>query len=138
MLELIDEYKEKGASFGFETTLAGKKWLSLFKELKSAGYKIYIFFLDTASIELAVKRVRYRVESGGHDIPEETIRRRYVRSRRNFWYNYKKLAEDWYLFNNSGKRAELIANNLKNSFNVLNHKYYDFFLSSISGEIKYE
>jgi len=108
MLELIDEYRGKGVPFGFETTLAGKKWVSLFQELKQAGYKIFIFFLDTASVELAVKRVRYRVESGGHDIPEETIRRRYMRCRRNFWYNYKELADSWYLFDNSGKQPELM------------------------------
>ena len=134
MLELIDEYREKGVPFGFETTLAGKKWLSLFKELKAAGYKIYVFFLDIASVELAVKRVRYRVESGGHDIPEETIRRRYVRSRRNFWYNYKELADNWFLFDNSGEEPKLIANYLGDRSETIDKKYLDFFLASLQGE----
>lgn len=135
MLELIDEYKTKGLSFGFETTLAGKKWVSLFNELKAVGYIIYIFFLDTASVELAVKRVRYRVESGGHDIPEETIRRRYGRAKHNFWYNYKELADHWYLFNNSGQRPELIANQVNSELLVINQKYLDSYLTSIQ-EIK--
>ncbi|MFH1576016.1 MAG: zeta toxin family protein [Candidatus Margulisiibacteriota bacterium] len=98
MLGLIDEYIGKGESFGFETTLAGKRWLKMMRELKDAGYNIFLFFLDIASAELAISRIKYRVESGGHDIPEETARRRYIRSRANFWYNYKAIADNWYLF----------------------------------------
>ena len=134
MLELIDKYKNKGKAFGFESTLAGKKWMRMILELKEAGYLTYIFFLDLVSVELAVSRVKYRVESGGHNIPEETIRRRYVRSRSNFWYNYKELVDDWYLFDNSGKKSELVANSLKKSLNVINEKYFESFLGSFKVE----
>ena len=34
MLELIDQYRENGESFGFETTLAGQKWKKMIKEMK--------------------------------------------------------------------------------------------------------
>jgi len=81
-----------------------------------------------------VARVRCRVESGGHEIPEETIRRRYVRSRRNFWYNYKELVDNWYLFNNSKKTPELIANHANNELKVINSRYFDFFLDSLKEE----
>lgn len=131
MLELIKNYKNKGEPFGFETTLAGRKWRSMIRELRNAGYAVFIFFLDIVSVELAVSRIRYRVESGGHDIPEETIRRRYFRSRKNFWYTYKELADNWYLFNNSSKNPELIANNISQNLIVLNRKYFNFFLGSI-------
>jgi predicted ABC-type ATPase len=134
MLELIDKYKNKGESFGFETTLAGKRWLKMIDELKGAGYAVFIFFLDIASVELALSRVRYRVESGGHDIPEETIRRRYLRSRSNFWYNYKDMAHNWYLFDNSGKTPELIANSIKDNLKVIGPKHFDFFKNSIKGD----
>jgi len=40
MLELIEEYKRKGEPFGFETTLAGKRWFRMIRELKLAGYKV--------------------------------------------------------------------------------------------------
>ena len=131
MLELIDQYREKGESFGFETTLAGKKWQIMIKEMKKAGYLVYIFFLDLSSVDLAVARVRYRVESGGHEIPEETIRRRYLRSRHNFWYNYKDLADNWYLINNSRKTPELIANRIAGQRKIISSKYFDFYLDSL-------
>ena len=103
----------------------------MINELKAAGYLVHIFFLDVQTVELAVSRVKYRVESGGHDIPEETIRRRYIRSRRNFWYNYKGMADSWYLFNNSGKSPELIASCLMTDLKVIDNKYYDKFAVSV-------
>ena len=129
MLQLIDRYREKGESFGFETTLAGQKWKIMIQAMKQAGYQVYLFFLDLSSVDLAVARVRYRVESGGHEIPEETIRRRYVRSRYNLWYNYKTLVNNWYLFNNSRKTPELIANYVSDKLKVINNRYFDFFLN---------
>lgn len=131
MLELIDKYREKEESFGFETTLAGQKWKKMIKEMKQAGYSVYLFFLDLSAVDLAVARVKYRVESGGHEIPEETIRRRYVRARMNFWYNYRELVDNWYLFNNSGKTPELIVNQVKGKLKVINKKYFDFFTNSV-------
>jgi len=134
MLGLIDKYKNKGEPFCFESTLAGKKWLRMIRELKDAGYLIYIFFLDLASAELAVSRVKYRVESGGHNIPEETIRRRYIRSRRNFWYNYKEEVDGWYFFDNSTKFPKFIANNIKGELKVIDPKYLKFFEDTLGGK----
>lgn len=134
MLELIEEYKSKGVAFGFETTLAGRKWISLIDELKNAGYTVYIFFLDLLSINLSLSRVRYRIEAGGHAIPEETVRRRYGRSRQNFWNNYKNMSNKWYLFDNSGDKPELVATGLEDQLNIIDKPYLDFFLASIKGE----
>ncbi len=127
MLKMIDKYRNRGESFGFETTLAGSKWMKMIQELKSAGYMLYIFFLDLASAELAVSRVKYRVETGGHDIPEETIRRRYLRSRRNFWYNYRNGVDSWYLFDNSTKVPKLVANYIGKEIKVIDLKYLRYF-----------
>lgn len=131
MLRLIEQYKNKGEPFGFETTLAGRKWLKMIGELKSAGYAVFIYFLDLASADLAVSRVHYRVASGGHDIPEDDIRRRYRRARANFWYNYRGLAHFWYLFNNSGQEPKLAALYRKGKIEVIDHGYLAFFERSI-------
>lgn len=131
MLGLIDEYIRKGESFGFETTLAGKKWIKLVDELKEDGYLVYIFFLDLPTEELSVSRVKYRIKSGGHYIPEETVRRRYGRSRSNFWNTYKNKATDWNLFDNSGKIPVRVANGSKDRLNISDNKYLEFFINSI-------
>ena len=131
MLELIHGYKNKKVSFGFETTLAGKNWIKLFTDFKKFKYKVNLFFLDLADERLAIKRIKYRVKLGGHDIPTETIHRRFLRSRYNFWNYYKDLVDSWYLFNNSSNQPGLVAYYDKSFVTIYNQEYMDFFLRSI-------
>ena len=49
----------------------------------------------------AVQRVRERVRTGGHDVPEEVIRRRYRAGLGNFWNLYQPLADSWAVYDNS-------------------------------------
>jgi predicted ABC-type ATPase len=56
----------------------------------------------------AVERVRERVRQGGHDVPEEVIRRRYEAGGRNFNLVYKRLVDDWFLYDNSGRIPVLL------------------------------
>jgi hypothetical protein len=59
---------------------------------------------------MAVRRVASRVASGGHHIPEDVIRRRYVRGLENFFNHYSSAADSWTLFDNSASLpARLIA-----------------------------
>lgn len=134
MLKLIRKYSNIGEAFGYEATLSGKRQLTMINELKVAGYCVYIFFLDIASADLAVSRVKFRVETGGHNIPEETIRRRYVRSRHNFWYNYKNLVDGWYLFNNSGEKPKLIGKSINDNIEIEDEKCLKWFVGSLEGE----
>jgi predicted ABC-type ATPase len=48
-----------------------------------AGAKVHVWYAGLSSPELHIQRVRERVRSGGHDIPEERIRSRYTSSRAN-------------------------------------------------------
>ena len=61
------------------------------------------------SVELAVTRVALRVASGGHNIPEDVIRRRYERGRKNFLELYRELADYWIVYDNTKPQRELIA-----------------------------
>jgi predicted ABC-type ATPase len=80
----IDYFSRRGVDFGFETTLSGLAHLKLIRNLKRDSYRINIFYLWVPSADVAVSRVRERVSGGGHNIPEEVVRRRYDRSLRNF------------------------------------------------------
>lgn len=59
------------------------------------------------SAELAVARVKLRVSAGGHDIPEETIRRRYDAGLRNLYETYASLADGWQVIDSS-RHAPLV------------------------------
>jgi predicted ABC-type ATPase len=66
VLKRIHELAEKGRTFGFETTLAGRSYLSLLKRMRKLGYKLHLYFLWLPSVNLAIKRVEDRVKQGGH------------------------------------------------------------------------
>lgn len=53
--------------------------------------------------------MRERVLRGGHDVPEEVVRRRFDRSMENFLGHYRQRADAWVLFDNSGKSPETVA-----------------------------
>ena len=69
--------------YAFESTLGGNTIPRLMVEAAAQGIAIVVWYAGLSSPELHIQRVRSRVRKGGHDIPEEAIRRRYERSRLN-------------------------------------------------------
>ena len=69
--------------FAFETTLGGNTIPRTLAEAAAQGISIYVWYVGLSSPELHIQRVRSRVRRGGHDVPEEAIRRRFERSRLN-------------------------------------------------------
>jgi predicted ABC-type ATPase len=74
-----------------------------------------LIFLWLDNIELAIQRVKIRVSEGGHDIPENIIRRRYKSGLVNLINKYIPLSDYWIIVNNSEGRLNLIAEGLKNN-----------------------
>lgn len=80
MLErAISEKKD----FAFETTLGANTLTELLIQAAEAGFEIHVWYAGLASPEQHIARVRARVKRGGHDIPEQDIRRRFEHSRLN-------------------------------------------------------
>ena len=65
MLARLRELAEAHASFGFETTLAGRTYLPFLRDLKRTGYAIELHYFWLRSADLAIERVHDRVRSGG-------------------------------------------------------------------------
>ncbi len=108
MLEQIHSLAERGLDFGFETTLSGKTYVKLLRDMKKRGI-IHILFLWITNVELALERIQLRVRNGGHHIPETIVRRRFSRSLSNFFRFYQQLADSWTIFDNSGDVPKMIA-----------------------------
>jgi predicted ABC-type ATPase len=81
--KLLEQAIVGNLDFAVETTLGGNTITRLLAEAAAHGIAIYVWYVGLASSELHIRRVRARVRLGGHDIPEETIRRRFEHSRRN-------------------------------------------------------
>jgi len=108
MLEQIANHARRGQSFSFETTLSGRGYVRLIRQWRSDGYLVVMFFLSLASPEEAIARVAERVAHGGHNIPEDVIRRRFAAGSRNFETLYRKEVDFWRRYNNSGDVLEII------------------------------
>lgn len=110
MLDRLHALADRRESFAFEATLAGRSYASLLREVKSIGYRVELYYFWLSTADLSVRRVAARVAAGGHDIPEETLRRRHPRSVRNFLTLYRPLADHWEVYDNSVEsRMILIA-----------------------------
>lgn len=76
--QLRDEYLAAGTSFVTETVFSHPSKLELLRAAADAHYQITLHVM-LIPVELAVVRVVLRVETGGHDVPEEKIRARHAR-----------------------------------------------------------
>jgi predicted ABC-type ATPase len=109
VLTRLRELADERSDFAFETTLAGRTYLTYLRGLRQAGYVVELYYFWLHSPDLAVQRVWARVRRGGHNIPEATIRQRYGRSIHNFWSNYRHEADSWFVYDNSEDQPVLIA-----------------------------
>jgi len=69
--------------FALETTLGASTFLRMLIDAAGQGIDVHLWYAGLATPELHLARVRARVARGGHDIPEEAIRRRFEHSRLN-------------------------------------------------------
>ena len=84
LLARIDEAVQAKTSFALETNLANRTLATRIPRWQEAGYTVSLVFVWLPSVDLAVERVAARVRTGGHHIPEATIRRRYKAGLRAF------------------------------------------------------
>ena len=88
-------------NFAFETTLSGIRYARLIPEWRKKGYFIKLIFLKLPNPEMAIARVAARVAQGGHAVPEEVIRRRFVAGWKHFQEIYQPLVDAWILYDNA-------------------------------------
>lgn len=101
MLRRIRALAEQRANFAFETTLAGRTLAPWLAQLHLAGYRSSLVFLGLPNAEMAIARVRERVRSGGHSVPDDTIRRRHRLGLSNFHNRYLPIVDHWRLYDGS-------------------------------------
>lgn len=108
MIKRLRELLASEKSFAFETTAAGTNYLKYLKEAQTLKYQINLVFLWLSSPELAIKRVASRVSHGGHHVPEETIRRRYLAGIKNLIKYYLPVADSFIILDNSPSESQKI------------------------------
>ena len=130
VLESIASRIAAREDFAFETTLSGRTYLKQVQTLRRIDYGVHMFYLWIPSAAMAVERIRDRVESGGHNVPEPAVRRRYARTLRNLFRLYRPHLDSLHFFDNSTDEPRLIFHDDRGSVTVLDQPLYDHLLSS--------
>ena len=119
--------------FGVETTLATRTLLKTVRIAQSVGYTVTVLYFWLNSPELAIERVKARVAAGGHNIPEETIRRRYNVGLSYFFNDYAPACERWILADNSQIPFRVIAEGSKDKVtNIRDKETYNYIKSLVT------
>jgi predicted ABC-type ATPase len=106
-IERERELIQEGRPFARETTLAGRTILAAVGRAKKSGYRIGLIYVGLKNVNLAISRVRARAAKGGHDVPEDFIRRRYSRSLENL-PEVAMLVDQAHILDNSSSRSPAV------------------------------
>ncbi|MNQ88822.1 Zeta toxin [compost metagenome] len=103
-----DLLMQQNKSFSFETVMSHESKIDEIKSVVAQGYNVYLYFVCIDSPEVNISRVSNRVNKGGHFVAEDKIENRYYRTL-EFLHLALPLCYRAYLFDNSGKSQELVA-----------------------------
>jgi predicted ABC-type ATPase len=98
ILRRVDALVHANSDFIVETTLANLTYAQRIPAWRARGYVVSLTYLRLRSVEESIARVRKRVATGGHGIPEDTLRRRFDKSLRYFETIYKPIVDEWYIW----------------------------------------
>lgn len=98
----------KETLFSFETVFSNSSKVDFLKNAKDCGWQVYLYFVSTADSYINYSRVEERVLKGGHDVPPDKIRSRYIRSLDNL-FDALQHCRRAYIFDNSTQQMQLIA-----------------------------
>lgn len=105
-------------TIGVETVLSSGKYRKLVKTAKSRGFEVNLIYVYLNTVELNIQRVRARLQKGGHDVPEDKIRERRVKSFEQLKWFFKE-ADQAYIFNNSDAEPRLVAFKDENGYDLM-------------------
>lgn len=126
MLQRIEELLKEDVTFAIETTLATRSYVNLVKRAQRQGYRVNLLYFWLSSPELAMRRVAERVSKGGHDIPEEIIRRRYTAGINNLFKLFMPAVDYWAIFDNSqADRLKIASGRLDKPADIKNRELYE-------------
>ncbi len=125
MLQRFEYLLKSGETFAVETTLATKTYIKKIQQAQAKGYTVTLLFFSLDSPELVVERVKYRVQEGGHNIPTDTIKRRYTMGLKYLFNDYLPIVDNPYLYDNIQKELELLAEKMDNELVIYQEQHYE-------------
>lgn len=103
-------FLEDNLDFTFETVLSTSRNIELLQKAKEKGYYVVGIYVVTINPAINLRRIKYRVSQGGHNVPEEKVVTRYLRAMRLIPQLFQ-ICDELYFFDNSAEK-ETTENNL--------------------------
>ena len=122
-----------GESLLVESTLSGLVTRRLIRRARASGYRVSVGFVYVDSVAACIRRIRARVQRGGHPVPDDDVRRRFRRSLVNFWERYRFDADAWHLTYNGGEDAVRVAFGSGSRAVVIDSPNFERFLGLVEG-----
>lgn len=131
----INDLLSKGVSFSQETTLSGVRSEKTLKLAKERGYSARLFYIGLNSSDESKKRVKNRVEKGGHDVAGDDIERRFVK-RFDSLMKILPFCDEAIFFDNENGFVEV--GEYKNGGLIFKGDYRPAWLKELSDKLKVE
>ena len=136
MLRKVNYLFERREDFCIETTLATRALLKMTRSAQEKGYFVTVIYFWLNNPDIAVQRVAARVQAGGHDIPEETIRRRYQMGINYLFHRYMQACDKWILADNSNPPFDIIAEGTKKGLVIRDIQRYNIVRGMVTDKIE--
>ncbi|MBN2058497.1 MAG: zeta toxin family protein [Candidatus Saganbacteria bacterium] len=124
---LLNKTIKRKASVALESTLSGNYLIKVIKKVKRLGYRLSIFYIFVDTPEVALERIKARVEGGGHDVPKADVIRRFHRSKVNFWEQYKDIVDEWTIIYNGMEKLIPVATGDRSSFEIIDEGLFKLY-----------
>jgi predicted ABC-type ATPase len=126
-IETMNRLIARKVSVAIESTLSGSYLIKTIKKVKKLAYHVSIIYVFVDNPEVALQRIKARVEAGGHDVPRVDVIRRFYRSKANFWKKYKDIADDWTIFYNGTERLVPVAAGEKAKCDIMDEALFNLY-----------
>ena len=126
------------ADFCIETTLATRSLKKMVKAAQEQGYFVTVLYFWLRSPDMAVERVKARVEAGGHFIEENVVRRRYIVGLNYFFRDYVPECDRWILADNSEPPFTIVGEGSRHRTVIRDLALYNQIRSAASDDSEYE
>jgi len=136
MLRKVDYLFDRREDFCIETTLATRSLIKMVRSAQAKGYYVTVIYFWLNSADIAVQRVASRVQAGGHNVPEETIRRRYQFGLNYLFHKYIPLCDKWILADNSNPPFDIIAEGSKKGLVIRDMERYQLARSQVTDQVE--
>ena len=90
-----------------------------------------MFYLWIPSPELALRRIRERVEQGGHNVPEKDVCRRFRKSLSNLFNLYRPMLNSLLFFDNSKEMPFLVFEDQRGKMTIYDNCLYNIVIHEV-------